>query len=83
MCIPPFGELPDEPGIDRPEGQFAMLRPLARTGYVIEQPSQFAPGKVGVDDQPGTIANQLGVTGRLQLIAEFRRAPVLPDNRVV
>nr|WP_237705443.1 hypothetical protein [Chthoniobacter flavus] len=78
-----IGELPHEPGIDRAESQLAAVRPLARTWDVVEEPAHFATGKIGIDDEPRVLLDQLGVPGRLEAIAELRRAAILPDDRVV
>ena len=52
------GELPDEPGVDRAEGELAALGALARAGDVVEQPADLGAAEVGIDHQPGALAHQ-------------------------
>ena len=52
------GELPDEPGIDGAERELAALRALARAGNVVEQPRELGAAEIGVDHQPGALADQ-------------------------
>ena len=43
------GELPEQPGVDRAEGQFAALRPPPRAGHVVEEPREFRARKIGIE----------------------------------
>ena len=76
-------ELPDQPAVDGAERQLAGLGPGARAGDVVENPRDLAAGEVGVDDQPGALANEVFVAVSFQAIAEICRPAVLPDDRVV
>ena len=58
------------------------LRPEASGGVWSEQPGDLGGGKVGVDDQTGALADESFAAGRLQLLADGRRAAVLPDDGV-
>ena len=58
------GELEGQPGVDRPEAT-ARSRPLD----VARQPLDLGAGEVGVEDQPGALADQPLVAGRAQLVA--------------
>ena len=65
------GELPDEPRVDRPEGQVA--RGLA------EDPLELRRREVRVGDEPRPVADEIGG----ELLAPLGRAPVLPDDGAV
>ncbi len=77
------GQVPDEPGIDRAEGQLSRLGSCPGAGHMVEQPGELGAGEIGVQHQPG-----LGAEGRLmplapQQVALARGAPVLPDDGMV
>ena len=50
---------------------------------VAQQPLDLRPGEVGIEDEAGALADERLVPGLAQLVAARRRAPVLPDERVV
>ena len=72
------GELEDEPGVDRAE-----RRRRRAPSTFCEQPLDLRAGEVGVDHEPGPLADQRLVARLAQLVAARRGAPVLPDERVV
>ena len=76
-------QIPDEPGIDGAEGQFATLSFFASAGDMIEQPANFASGKVSVDDKAGFIFYQFRLSGFFQAFAKIGGTPVLPDDGIV
>ena len=79
----PAGEVPDQPGVDRAESQFAAFGPRPCACDMVENPTQLRPGEVGIEQQAGAPLH-LSLDARgLQLRAEIRGAPVLPHNRVV
>ncbi len=51
MCERAAGQLPQEPAIDGAERQFPGFRFCARAGDVVENPGDFAAGKIRVDDE--------------------------------
>jgi len=63
---PAGGQFPRQPAIDRPEGQFAAFGAGAGPRNVVEQPFQLGAGKVGIDHQPGALAERLGMAGGRQ-----------------
>ena len=67
----PAGQLPDEPRVDRPEGEVA--RGLA------EDPLELRRREVRVRDEPRPVADEVGG----ELLAALGRAPVLPDDGAV
>jgi hypothetical protein len=74
------GKVPNEPGIDVAEKQLTISGALGSIGNVIEQPANFAGGKISVDHQTGAFFNQLRVGGITQRRAIFRCAPALPND---
>ena len=76
------GELPDEPGVDGAEGEAARIGEPAGVRNVVEDPGDFAGGKIGVDDEAGASLNQTFVALRFELIAEAGGAAILPDDGV-
>ena len=77
------GQIPQQPGVNGAEGQFAARGPLSGARHVIQQPPQLAAGKIRVNHQAGLVGDDFPVTGPLQLIAEPGRAPILPDNGII
>ena len=83
MWRSPAGQVPDQPGIDRAEGQLPRLGFGPGARHVIEQPGQLGAGEIGVQQQPG-----FGAKGRFmplasQQVALAGGAPVLPDDGMV
>ena len=74
-------QLPHEPGIDRPERELTGIGSLARPRDVVQNPGDLAPGKIGIDHEPGTVANERLVAVRLELVAELRGPAILPHDR--
>jgi hypothetical protein len=52
-------------------------------GDVVEQPFQFGAREIGVKDQTGPLAEQFGVTGCGEFVAQTGRAAILPNDRAV
>ena len=48
---PSAGELPDEPGVDRPEGKLAFLGARSCPGDIVEHPGDLGAGEVGIGQQ--------------------------------
>ena len=78
----PAAQLPDKPAIHRAERQIARLRPRARVGHIVEQPSNFAGRKIRVEQQACFRAHRVLVPCRGELRAKIRGAPVLPHNGI-
>jgi hypothetical protein len=70
-------ELEDEPRVDRAEGGVARHIALA------DQPFDLRAGEVGVEHEPGALADERRVAGVAELVAAARGAAVLPDDRAV
>ena len=77
-----IGQLPDQPRINRPEGELALLLQSAGAFDVVQDPLNFGPGEIGVDDQPRLAANERRVLFLLQPIASRGGASILPDDGV-
>ena len=54
---PTASQLPQEPGVDRPERELAGLGALAGARYLVEQPPDLRPREIGVQDQAGPLAH--------------------------
>jgi hypothetical protein len=76
-------QIPDEPGIDGAEGEFATIGFFAGPGNMIEEPANFASGKVGIDDETGFVFYQFGLAGFFEIFTKIGRSSVLPDDGVV
>jgi len=77
------GQLPNQPAVNRTECQFAFSGACPGSGDVVEDPANLGGGEIRVDDQSGLLLHGFGRAVVLQLLTEFRRPPVLPDDRVV
>ena len=73
-------EVPDQPAVDRAEGQLTALSPRACAGGVVQQPFQFGAGKIGIQHQAGFFLDHAGFAQAAQRIAACCRAAVLPDD---
>jgi hypothetical protein len=82
-CTRPAGQLPRQPTVDRAERQFATFGAGAGARDVVEQPFQFGAREIRVEDQTGPLAEQFGVTGCGELVAQTGRAAILPNDRAV
>ena len=85
-AIDSAGQVPDQPGVDRPEQQIAGGGRGASLGAaVIEDPGQLERRGIGRDGQAGQCAEAVGaerIAGG-QPLARAGRPRVLPDDRVV
>ncbi len=77
------GQLPGQPGVDRPEHQLAGLGPGLGAGHIVEQPAQLEAREVGGQGQPGLAAQLVlpaacGMRGN-----QIGSAGVHPDQRIV
>jgi hypothetical protein len=79
----PAGQFPKQPAVHGPKGQPSGLSELARTWHLIEDPGDFAGGKIGINQQAGSLLNQGFMPRRLELVAKAGGATVLPNHRVV
>ncbi|MNE23944.1 hypothetical protein D3C80_1172170 [compost metagenome] len=79
----PLGHLPDEPGIDGTEQEFAAFCTLAGAFNVIQNPLHFGAREVRIHHQTGGAADVIFHAVALELLADFRRTTALPDDGVV
>jgi len=70
-----------QPGVHRPEHHFTRAHAGREPRDVLEQPLDLRRREVGIEHQPGALADQLRLTVPGQLLAARRRAAVLPDER--
>jgi len=77
------GEPVHEPAVNGAEGEVALLRLSSRSGYVVQNPLELGPGKIGIRNQ-SSLLPQLGVEPFfLKLLAEVGGPSALPDDGVV
>ena len=77
------GEVPDEPGVHRPEQRLAGLGALAQAVDVVEQPADLGPGEVGGQGQAAAVAEAVLPLVPGQLLDQVVGADVLPVDRVL
>ena len=77
------GQVPDEPGVDGAEEEFALVRKFLCFGDVVEKPADLGGGEVGVDDEAGLLFDGLEMSLCLQFLGIVRGAAALPDDGVV
>ena len=74
------GEVPDQPRVDRAEGEFAAFGSGARAGDVVQQPLDLGAGEVGVQHEARLVRERRRVARLAQLIAHRGGAPILPHD---
>lgn len=52
------GELPEQPGVDGVEGEFAAGGAAAGAGDVVEQPGEFRAREIGIEKEAGFLAEE-------------------------
>ena len=77
------GQVPDEPGVDGTEEEFALVREFLCFGDVVEKPADLGGGEVGVDDEAGLLFDRLKMSFCLQFLGIVRGTAALPDDGVV
>ena len=80
---PAARQLPDQPAVDGAEEKIPLLRRRPRAIHIVQNPFDFRAGEIRVDDQPGLVVKLVGKPLTLQILADVRRLPRLPDNRVI
>ena len=76
-------QLPEKPAVHRSKKQIPPFRLRARALHMIQNPGNFCPGKIGIQQQPGFLPEHLPVPLAAQLLAKTRCSPILPYNGVV
>ena len=74
------GQLGQEPGVHRAEVHLAGLDALPQQGLVLEQPGQFGPRKIGVDDETGAGPHLRFDAGPPEAFADGYGAFALPNH---
>ena len=76
------GQVPDEPAVDRAEGELAAARAIAGARHVVEQPGELGSREIGVQHEARALADLDRMPGRAQGVAAIGGAPILPDDRI-
>ena len=80
MCA--AGQVPNQPGIDRAEGEITASGTRTCARHVVEQPLDLGCGEVRIEQQSGCCSN-VGLDASLaQRLTPLGCAAVLPNNRV-
>ena len=79
----PVSKVPKQPGINGTKAQFAPFSLFPCAGYMVQYPSYFSTAKVGINYQPGFVANKIFHLPCFQFIAKGSRPSVLPHNGIV
>jgi hypothetical protein len=77
------GELPQQIGVDRAEGELAGFRRLARVRHIVEQPGDLGGGEIRIEQQSGAVGYELLVARTGERRAGIVGAAILPDDRIV
>ncbi len=80
---PAAGEPPQQKAVDGAEGDLAGAGAAAQTGDIVEQPADLAGAEIGIDDEAGALRDGFRQPLAAPVRAQFRGAPVLPDDRVM
>src|SRR5215510_8900160 len=76
------GQIPNKPGVDGTEGEFAASRAQPQCRIMVEEPLDLRSGKVSVENETGARAQFLLQALRLEPLAQFGCSPVLPDDGI-
>ncbi|CAM3592657.1 hypothetical protein BOSP111201_14570 [Bordetella sputigena] len=74
------GQLPDQPGIDGAEGDFAAFGGGARPRHMVQQPGQLGAGEIRIQHQARAFLQEIGAAFAAHAVADIGRTPVLPDD---
>ena len=77
------GQIPDQPGVHRSEGQLAGFCPFARPGDIVQYPRHLCSGEIRVDDKARLLPDRCFSATLTEFVACSRRAAVLPDDGVI
>ena len=80
---PAAGQVPDQPAVDRAEGQLAGIGGRTRARHAVEDPGELGAGEVGIDHEPRALGHHRPEAVAAQAFADIGRTPVLPDDRAV
>ena len=76
-------QIPDQPGIHRTEEQLALLRHLPGSLYMVQNPFDLRPGKIGVRYQSRTFPDQPVKALLLQPVDLIRSPAALPADGII
>ena len=77
------GQVPDEPGVNGSEKEFAFVSQFLCFRDVVQEPADLGGGEIGVDDEAGLIFDQFRVALFFEFLGIVRGPAALPDDGVV
>ena len=77
------GQVPDDPGVDVAEEDFALLGFGADARDIVQDPLDLRAGEIGRQGQANFRAEAILAAIFRQLVADFVGAGILPDDGVV
>ena len=80
---PSAGQPPEQEAVDRPERQFAPVGAGTDTIDIVQDPFEFRPREIRIEDQPSALTDQRLVAVSLQFRTQLGSTAILPDDRVV
>ena len=78
-----FGQLPNQIAVHGPKEQFTPRRTRGRPLHIAQQPMQLSGRKIGIQQKAGLLRDLRLMPFRTQTITKRRRAPILPNNRLM
>src|SRR5215813_8865477 len=78
-----IGQVPDQPAIHGAEGQLPCRGAFPGASHILQNPSDLAPRKIGIDQKPCTLLNHGFAPVRPQPLAKTCRTSILPNDSIV
>ena len=75
-------QFPNQPGVDRAEEQFALLRPFSRSGNIVQKPLDLGTGKIGIGHKACFRTDNVRNAFGYKIVNNIRSTAALPDNCV-
>ena len=76
----PFGQFPDQPGINGTEQKLPPFRPFPGPFHMLQNPLNLRGGKIGIRNQPGLFFQSLCKPFPFQTVNHGSCSPALPYN---
>src|SRR5262245_33958591 len=77
------GKPPQQKTVDSAEGDLTCAGALAEPRHAVEQPADLRGGEIRIDDEPGSLRDDIRETIGAPALADFLGPAILPDDRFV